>query len=1434
MIKSFGAFLAAALVAAPLLSASEAGAPARAAGGCPAFPDAVVAYLKGLAVDPHVLHEQRRRARRDMIEESLYDVCLHAEWLALHGKAPLAAAEDPTAAADEPGTLAPMAASVGTNIAPPTVLPPIGNGGVPDYQGETAISVFPGDPLRIVGHANTFYKDPAAACQAPAPNASKTYGTMALYGSNDGGVTWHYNCAPWPSDGTGSISGASAFFGSDPAVDWDSSGNAWAAYLLIDQNGGGTADGSAIAVAKSTDSGLSWSPVGMVVNNLSNSSPFEDKELMAIDRSGGAHDGRIYVIWDENNAERIGFSDTGATGSWTTVVLDSSHVCIGADVKVGADGTVYAIWNRLGFHGNTQSSETTVFSKSTNGGATWSSAVTVAAHRLLSFGSNSLPAAQNQRGVNAFPSLDVDRNPDSAFFGRLYVTYSDFPVGTTSGNDLNVYLKSSGNGGTTWTADPGVLVNDDGGSSTQFFPWLVVDPSDGTVNLAWYDTRNDSVNNRRTQFFYARSSDGGASVEPNVPLMDGGANFVNHLAYCDENSSDNASFNPNQYGDYSGISAGNRQVHALWTDSRNLYPSHPDTRLEDIATVTLVNCSPPVWSGIPSVSCDASGNEVSWSLPAWGTNAAGGTFDVNRYTDGACTQNRTVVASGLGGTTTSSIDSSASPGVGYHYSVTATNDCPGTALTPIAAESGCSAAISSAAPTITGPSSTCAGQSIQLDAGAGFDTYLWSPGGQTTRTITVSPVTSTTYGVTVTKSGSACPGEDSHPVTVTAIPTAAASGSASICAGSSTALSGSGGTSCSWLPSTGLDNASSCTPSASPSSTTVYTLTVTSNGCSSTNAPTVTVTVKARPTAAASGTATICAGSSTALSGSGGTSCSWSPSTGLDNASSCTPNASPSSTTIYTLTVAGANGCSSTNAPTVTVTVNPKPTAVASGSSAICAGSSATLSGSGGVSCSWSPSTGLDNASSCAPHASPASTTVYTLTVTGADGCSSTNAPTATITVRPLPTPTPAALPGGAVSVPYSQTVGSSSGAAPFSFATVLGSLPGNLFLNAATGVIAGTPTTAQDASFTIRVTDANGCFADKAYVLHVTDLSAQIEQIEGRSPYPPAMTEPNGILEPGETSVSFAPSWKNLGPSSASVTGGVANFTGPNNGSVSYTIAKNTAAYGTLASAAAGSCGADCYALGLTAATRPAAHWDATLAETLSNGQAHAWTLHIGNSFADVPPSNGFYAYVETLFHFGVTAGTASGTFAPLGKTRRDQMATFIARAHLGGDAAIPVSGSVPGLGSYNCAAGGHSLFSDVAVGTVFCRSIHWVVAHGLSFGCTDGTQFVSTFCPADGTTRGTMATFIARDLAGGDASVPTKAPDPGNGRAYDCTDGQPNAFPDVPDSDPRCKHVYFIWSKNIVDGLSNGNYGPSGNVLRTQMAKFLINAYTLAISGP
>jgi carboxypeptidase T len=117
-----------------------------------------------------------------------------------------------------------------------------------------------------------------------------------------------------------------------------------------------------------------------------------------------------------------------------------------------------------------------------------------------------------------------------------------------------------------------------------------------------------------------------------------------------------------------------------------------------------------------------------------------------------------------------------------------------------------------------------------------------------------------------------------------------------------------------------------------------YNVVAIKSGCSSAPA-TTTVVVNSSVIAVASGDATICGGQSTPLSGSGGTSCSWSPTTGLDNPLSCTPNASPASTTTYTLTVTS-NGCNSINNPTVTVTVNPVPSPLITASRCLAASTS--------------------------------------------------------------------------------------------------------------------------------------------------------------------------------------------------------------------------------------------------------------------------------------------------------------------------------------------------------------------------------------------------------------------------------------------------------------------------------------------------------------
>jgi len=101
------------------------------------------------------------------------------------------------------------------------------------------------------------------------------------------------------------------------------------------------------------------------------------------------------------------------------------------------------------------------------------------------------------------------------------------------------------------------------------------------------------------------------------------------------------------------------------------------------------------------------------------------------------------------------------------------------------------------------------------------------------------------------------------------------------------------------------------------------------------------------PTIGVSSAATICSGTSTSLTATGAATYSWSPATGLSASTGNTVTASPTSTTTYTVTGTSSAGCIANN--TVSVTVNPTPTAivVTKSPSNICYGGITTLTATG-------------------------------------------------------------------------------------------------------------------------------------------------------------------------------------------------------------------------------------------------------------------------------------------------------------------------------------------------------------------------------------------------------------------------------------------------------------------------------------------------------
>ncbi|MFZ4633963.1 MAG: beta strand repeat-containing protein, partial [Saprospiraceae bacterium] len=96
-------------------------------------------------------------------------------------------------------------------------------------------------------------------------------------------------------------------------------------------------------------------------------------------------------------------------------------------------------------------------------------------------------------------------------------------------------------------------------------------------------------------------------------------------------------------------------------------------------------------------------------------------------------------------------------------------------------------------------------------------------------------------------------------------------------------------------------------------------------------------------------------------------------------------------TIVVTATYTNAGVTCSGPVSTFTITVNPTPIVDAGADKAICPGQSVTLSATGGVTCSWSPITYLTGANTCNPVASPPVTTLYTVTVTNASGCTNTD-----------------------------------------------------------------------------------------------------------------------------------------------------------------------------------------------------------------------------------------------------------------------------------------------------------------------------------------------------------------------------------------------------------------------------------------------------------
>jgi hypothetical protein len=348
--------------------------------------------------------------------------------------------------------------------------------------------------------------------------------------SFDGGQTWQSQRVTSPY----------GVFG-DPVICADYDGNFYFAHLADSEGRGRSGQGwlDRIVIQKSTDGGVTWN----AGTHTGHRPPADqDKQWLAVDP--GNND--IYITWTEfdkygssntDHHSRILFSKSvDQAESWTEAIsisdlegncLDGDQTTEGAVPCVGPSGEIYVAWSF---------DEAIYFDRSLDGGLTWLDQDIRAADQPEGWDIE-IPGFGRANGM---PVTACDRSK-SPYRGTIYINYCDQRNGT---GDTDVWLVKSSDGGKSWSTP--VRVNDDQPGRHQFFTWMAVDQTTGSLYFVFYDRRN--YDDLQTDVYLAYSFDGGTTFK-NVQLSD--KSFIPSTDYF--------------LGDYNNISAHDGVVRPVWT-----------------------------------------------------------------------------------------------------------------------------------------------------------------------------------------------------------------------------------------------------------------------------------------------------------------------------------------------------------------------------------------------------------------------------------------------------------------------------------------------------------------------------------------------------------------------------------------------------------------------------------------------------------------------------------------------------------------------------------------------------------------------------------------------------------------------------------------------------------------------------------------------------
>ncbi|MES1244733.1 MAG: proprotein convertase P-domain-containing protein [Acidobacteriota bacterium] len=438
----------------------------------------------------------------------------------------------------------------------------------PNGGAESAVKINPLDSNKVVGGAN-------------GPGSGQK-----MFYSTNGGTTW-INSAALPLGSTCC----------DPAVDWSSDGTkAYTATL------GGCGSLCNVWVYRSGDGGATWNDLETVTpgdpRRELTAANTSDKEYIHVDKFGTSpRRDNVYLCWHDNNTLKFSRStDFGNTWSAAlTMSSGSTQSGIGCDLVTDKNGNVYYFWPAT-------NGKTILSRKSTDGGASFAAAVTVA--NTQDGYDFAIPAMETRRAF-IYASADADLS-SGAFANRVYVAWTDTTAaesGTAANNHARIQVAFSDNG-TTWTVrTPHETA--DASTVDRFHPWVGVSP-DGTVHVMYYDTRQNAARTS-VDMYYSKSTDGGNTWSAPVRATSATSPHIEDTF---------------QWGDYNGLDADATGAIGIFTDNRNESSGSADS--VDVYAAAAPGgggCTPPAPpTGVTATPASQTQINVSWTASSGATS----------------------------------------------------------------------------------------------------------------------------------------------------------------------------------------------------------------------------------------------------------------------------------------------------------------------------------------------------------------------------------------------------------------------------------------------------------------------------------------------------------------------------------------------------------------------------------------------------------------------------------------------------------------------------------------------------------------------------------------------------------------------------------------------------------------------------------------------